>query len=231
MRLSLSFMASYQAGICLAVCPAGEDVIEPYLEAREGGRRRLVSESLAGLGGRDPATSLPQLRARRQHAEEAVSTQAGRDHRQRHRGGPTLAPREHARTASARHAVVSPQDSDANAAGRRRSTPARARCSARAPAPAGSAVRRVGGLLADGRTSGRSAAVKFSSTNGRRILAAGRTADPDAHPLKVVGAQGRLPPNAARCGRPRRRRTSAGCGRSRCRVRRGSTTTSAGATE
>ena len=49
----------------------------------------------------------------------------------------------------------------------------------------------VGGLLAERRTSGRSAAVKFSSTNDAPILAAGRAADADAHPLKVVGAQRR----------------------------------------
>lgn len=33
---SLSFKANYKAAYCLAVCPAGEDVIEPYLEDRRG---------------------------------------------------------------------------------------------------------------------------------------------------------------------------------------------------
>ena len=33
---SLSFKANYKAAYCLAVCPAGEDVIEPYLEDRNG---------------------------------------------------------------------------------------------------------------------------------------------------------------------------------------------------
>ena len=33
---SLSFKANYKAAYCLAVCPAGEDVIEPYLEDRKG---------------------------------------------------------------------------------------------------------------------------------------------------------------------------------------------------
>src|ERR1700730_12075398 len=33
---SLSFKANYKAAYCLAVCPAGEDVIEAYLEARKG---------------------------------------------------------------------------------------------------------------------------------------------------------------------------------------------------
>ena len=32
---SLSFKANYKAAYCLAVCPAGEDVIEPYLEDRK----------------------------------------------------------------------------------------------------------------------------------------------------------------------------------------------------
>src|SRR6202051_859954 len=33
---SLSFKANYKAGYCLGVCPAGEDVIEPYLDDRKG---------------------------------------------------------------------------------------------------------------------------------------------------------------------------------------------------
>ncbi|WP_137147222.1 4Fe-4S binding protein [Mycolicibacterium sp. CR10] len=33
---SLSFKANYKAAYCLAVCPAGEEVIEPYLEDRKG---------------------------------------------------------------------------------------------------------------------------------------------------------------------------------------------------
>jgi Fe-S-cluster-containing hydrogenase component 2 len=33
---SLSYKANYKAAYCLAVCPAGEDVIEPYLEDRKG---------------------------------------------------------------------------------------------------------------------------------------------------------------------------------------------------
>ena len=32
---SLSFKANYKAAYCLAVCPAGEDVIEPYLDDRK----------------------------------------------------------------------------------------------------------------------------------------------------------------------------------------------------
>ena len=31
---SLSFKPNYKAAYCLAVCPAGEDVIEPYLDNR-----------------------------------------------------------------------------------------------------------------------------------------------------------------------------------------------------
>src|ERR1700694_5236898 len=33
---SLSFKANYKAASCLAVCPAAEDVIEPYLDDRKG---------------------------------------------------------------------------------------------------------------------------------------------------------------------------------------------------
>ncbi|WP_197383490.1 epoxyqueuosine reductase [Mycolicibacterium mengxianglii] len=33
---SLSFKANYKAAYCLAVCPAGEEVIEPFLEDRKG---------------------------------------------------------------------------------------------------------------------------------------------------------------------------------------------------
>jgi Fe-S-cluster-containing hydrogenase component 2 len=33
---SLSFKANYRAAYCLAVCPAGEDVIEPFLDDRKG---------------------------------------------------------------------------------------------------------------------------------------------------------------------------------------------------
>jgi hypothetical protein len=32
---SLSFKPNYKAAYCLAVCPAGEDVIEPYLDNRK----------------------------------------------------------------------------------------------------------------------------------------------------------------------------------------------------
>jgi len=32
---SLSFKPNYKAAYCLAVCPAGEDVIEPYLDDRK----------------------------------------------------------------------------------------------------------------------------------------------------------------------------------------------------
>jgi hypothetical protein len=33
---SLSFKANYKAAYCLAVCPAGEEVIEPYFDDRKG---------------------------------------------------------------------------------------------------------------------------------------------------------------------------------------------------
>jgi hypothetical protein len=39
---SLSFKANYKAAYCLAVCPAGEDVIEPYLEDRKAFMDRVL---------------------------------------------------------------------------------------------------------------------------------------------------------------------------------------------
>jgi hypothetical protein len=36
MRQSLSFKPNYKAAYCLAVCPAGEEVVEPYLDDRKG---------------------------------------------------------------------------------------------------------------------------------------------------------------------------------------------------
>src|SRR5436189_3748442 len=39
---SLSFGANYKAAYCLAVCPAGEDVIGPYLTDRAGHLREVV---------------------------------------------------------------------------------------------------------------------------------------------------------------------------------------------
>jgi Fe-S-cluster-containing hydrogenase component 2 len=39
---SLSFKANYKAAYCLAVCPAGEDVIEPYLDDRKAFMDRVL---------------------------------------------------------------------------------------------------------------------------------------------------------------------------------------------
>src|SRR5688500_20161566 len=39
---SLSFGANYKAAYCLAACPAGEDVIGPYLTDRAGHLREVV---------------------------------------------------------------------------------------------------------------------------------------------------------------------------------------------
>jgi hypothetical protein len=36
MRQSLSFKPNYKAAYCLAVCPAGEEVVEQYLDDRKG---------------------------------------------------------------------------------------------------------------------------------------------------------------------------------------------------
>jgi hypothetical protein len=39
---SLSFKANYKAAYCMAVCPAGEDVLGPYLEDRKGFMRDVL---------------------------------------------------------------------------------------------------------------------------------------------------------------------------------------------
>ena len=39
---SLTFEANYKAAYCLAVCPAGEDVIEPYLDDRKAFMDRVL---------------------------------------------------------------------------------------------------------------------------------------------------------------------------------------------
>ncbi len=40
---SLSFKANYKAAYCLAVCPAGEDVIGPYLDDRKAHMSTVVA--------------------------------------------------------------------------------------------------------------------------------------------------------------------------------------------
>ncbi|WP_169545906.1 4Fe-4S binding protein [Sneathiella aquimaris] len=39
---SLSFGANYKAAYCLAVCPAGDDVISPYLESKSGFKKEIL---------------------------------------------------------------------------------------------------------------------------------------------------------------------------------------------
>jgi ferredoxin len=63
---SLSFKANYKAAYCLAVCPAGEDVIEPFLEDRKG-FMDLVLKPLQGK--RETLYVLPNSAAKA-HAEK-----------------------------------------------------------------------------------------------------------------------------------------------------------------
>ncbi len=56
---SLSYGANYRAAYCLAVCPAGEDVIAPFLDDRKGYRQQVVDplrdhdEPVYALAGSD----------------------------------------------------------------------------------------------------------------------------------------------------------------------------------
>ena len=63
---SLSFKANYKAAYCLAVCPAGEDVIEPYLEDRKK-FVKLVLKPLQDKG--ETLYVLPDSKAK-EHAEK-----------------------------------------------------------------------------------------------------------------------------------------------------------------
>ncbi|MHB8885432.1 MAG: SCP2 sterol-binding domain-containing protein [Methylovirgula sp.] len=59
---SLSFGANYKAAYCIAVCPAGEDVIGPFLTDRAGFRDRIVqplrdkAETIYVVANSDPET-------------------------------------------------------------------------------------------------------------------------------------------------------------------------------
>ena len=70
---SLGFGPNYKAAYCMAVCPAGEDVIGPFLDDRKGfledGRRPVAGEGGAGLRG-------PRL-GRRGACGQAVPAQDG----------------------------------------------------------------------------------------------------------------------------------------------------------
>jgi ferredoxin len=63
---SLSFGANYKAAYCMAVCPAGEDVIGPYLTDRSGFREALVqplrqkAETIYVVPGSDAETYVPR---------------------------------------------------------------------------------------------------------------------------------------------------------------------------
>jgi len=63
---SLSFKPGYKAAYCIAVCPAGEDVINPFLEDRAGYKQSVVrplterEETLYVLPGSDAEVEAPR---------------------------------------------------------------------------------------------------------------------------------------------------------------------------
>jgi len=71
---SLSFKANYKAAYCLAVCPAGEDVIEPFLDDRKG-FMDLVLKPLQEK--RETLYVLPNSEAK-EHAEKRYPTRPSR---------------------------------------------------------------------------------------------------------------------------------------------------------
>ena len=71
---SLSFKPNYKAAYCLAVCPAGEDVIEPYLDDRKG-FMDLVLKPLQDK--KETLYVLPNSQAKA-HAERRYPAQEGR---------------------------------------------------------------------------------------------------------------------------------------------------------
>ena len=70
---SLSFGANYKAAYCLAVCPAGEDVIRPFLDDRAGFLEEVVrplqdkEETIYVVAGSDAEDSRPQAVPRQAH--------------------------------------------------------------------------------------------------------------------------------------------------------------------
>ena len=64
---SLGFGPNYKAAYCMAVCPAGEDVIGPFLENRKGFLETVV-QPIAGQRGN--ALCSPRLRRSRSHASK-----------------------------------------------------------------------------------------------------------------------------------------------------------------
>ena len=78
---SLSFKPNYKAAYCLAVCPAGEEVIEPYLENRKG-FMDLVLKPLQDK--KETLYVLPNSRAKARRTP--LSPQAGEGRRQRDQG-------------------------------------------------------------------------------------------------------------------------------------------------
>lgn len=63
---SLSYGANYKAAYCMAVCPAGEDVITPFLESRPGYLKDVVKplqakvETIYAVAGSDAETRIAQ---------------------------------------------------------------------------------------------------------------------------------------------------------------------------
>ncbi|NKQ57435.1 4Fe-4S binding protein [Amycolatopsis sp. K13G38] len=62
---SLSFKANYKAAYCLAVCPAGEDVLEPYLE----NRKEFMNEVLRPLQDKEETVYVTPGSPAREHVE------------------------------------------------------------------------------------------------------------------------------------------------------------------
>ena len=70
---SLSHGANYKSAYCMAVCPAGEDVIGPYLQDKQ----RHLNEVVRPLQERaEPVYVVPGLR-RRSHRPAKIQEQDG----------------------------------------------------------------------------------------------------------------------------------------------------------
>ncbi len=92
---SLSFRANYKAAYCMAVCPAGEDVLEPYLTDRQEFMAQVLRplqdkvEPLYVTAGSPAAT---YARRRFPHKELRLVGDAGRSRRRGADGGQDASP-------------------------------------------------------------------------------------------------------------------------------------------
>ncbi len=170
---SLSFKANYKAAYCLAVCPAGEDVIEPYLDDRKGFMDLVLKplqekkETLYVLPN-SAAKGTPNGATRTSRSRSWTAGSAAAD--------PRLCPGV--------HGVLGGLE-----ALRRQQ------------------FGRVGGLLADGRNLGPLGRGEVLQ-HERRARPCGRAGGRSrCAPAGSRCCPTPTPPNATRCGRPRRRRT------------------------